>query len=332
MKNIILNNQNYNGVKKIKTQQQGSSTLAEFIDTTDANATSSDVLVGKTCYVNGEKVVGTKVDSGEGTTIKLQEKTVTDNGTYTADDGYDGLSKVTVNVPKGTTPTGTKDITSNGTHDVTNYASVNVNVPTGGGSTGTSSFGESLQGVATYIYSAQSIFGNVLSGGTGITTIPDLELPRCITIDKMFQNSSDVVEVGILNIPNCTTVGSFIAGSSITKVGLRNTGKVTSFYNSFRHGSLVEINGELDFSSVTNASACFQRATKLEKVTFVANTIGLALDFSECTALTHDSLLSILNGLKTVETQLTLTLGATNLAKLTDDEKAIATNKNWLLA
>ena len=50
--------------------------------------------------------------------------------------------------------------------------------------------------------------------------------------------------------------------------------------------------------------------------------------------LTHQSLLNALNGLYdlTGGTSQTLTLGSTNLAKLTDEEKAIATNKNWVLA
>ena len=65
-----------------------------FTDTSDANATASDIASGKTAYVAGQKVTG--IASGG-----------------------------------GTTPTGTISITTNGTHDVTSYATAEVNVSGG---------------------------------------------------------------------------------------------------------------------------------------------------------------------------------------------------------
>ncbi len=74
---------------------------------------------------------------GGGTPTPTQEKTVniTANGTHTVtpDEGY-ALSKVTANVnvpvPEGyIKPSGTKEITENGTHSVTEYDSVSVAVP-----------------------------------------------------------------------------------------------------------------------------------------------------------------------------------------------------------
>ena len=64
----------------------------------------------------------------------LQEKTITENGEYTYDGGYDGLGKINVNVklPDGcTVPSGNIDIVENGEYDVTQYktASVSVTVP-----------------------------------------------------------------------------------------------------------------------------------------------------------------------------------------------------------
>lgn len=69
----------------------------------------------------------------------------------------------------------------------------------------------------------------------------------------------------------------------------------------------------------------------LENITGNPN-FKVSLDLSSCTKLTHDSLMVIINGLQTVTGSKVLTLGATNLAKLTYEEKAIATSKGWTLA
>ena len=63
----------------------------------------------------------------------IQPLSVVKNGTYTAPNGVDGYSPVSVNVPIPDgyiKPSGTLDITKNGSYSVTEKASVNVSVPT----------------------------------------------------------------------------------------------------------------------------------------------------------------------------------------------------------
>lgn len=82
-------------------------------------------------------------------------------------------------------------------------------------------------------------------------------------------------------------------------------------------------------------SGWFNGCTALTNLT-VAGTIGQnGFDVSKCTNLTHDSLMSIINALRDfsgTSTTKTVTLGSTNLEKLTDTEKVIATQKGWTLA
>lgn len=81
----------------------------------------------------------------------------------------------------------------------------------------------------------------------------------------------------------------------------------------------------------------FDYCDNLENLT-IKGTIGKnGLKVSWSTKLTHDSLMSIINALKdysadTSGTTWAVTLGTENLAKLTDTEKAIATQKGWTLA
>ena len=81
----------------------------------------------------------------------------------------------------------------------------------------------------------------------------------------------------------------------------------------------------------------FQGSSLLEELR-IEGVIGRnGFDVRHCTKLSHDSLMSIINALKdyredTSGTTYTIYLGTTNLAKLTDSEKAIATEKGWSLA
>ena len=60
--------------------------------------------------------------------------------------------------------------------------------------------------------------------------------------------------------------------------------------------------------------------------------INAEMSVSSSTALSHDSLMRIINNLMTTTTTKKLTLGKDNLAKLSDEEKQIATGKGWTLA
>ena len=76
---------------------------------------------------------------------------------------------------------------------------------------------------------------------------------------------------------------------------------------------------------------CFYNCKALTTITGNPN-FKVSFNLLSSTELTHDSLMVIINGLQTVTETQTLTLGSTNLAKLTDAEKKVATDKGWTLA
>lgn len=81
----------------------------------------------------------------------------------------------------------------------------------------------------------------------------------------------------------------------------------------------------------TSFYRCFNACSELTDITGTPS-FKSSFDISASPKLTHDSLMVLIDGLQTVTEAQTLTLGTTNLAKLTEAEKQTATDKGWTLA
>ena len=91
----------------------------------------------------------------------------------------------------------------------------------------------------------------------------------------------------------------------------------------------------LDFSNVTSIIFAFNNCYKLVNLGGFKN-LKCSLNLSSSDRLTVDSLMNVINNLYDFvgngeSTTRTLQLGTTNLNKLTAEQKAVATNKGWVL-
>ena len=94
--NVTIAGASYTGVPYVTVPKTGGGT-AKFIDTSDGTASASDIASGKTAYVGGNKVTGTKTSANIQTSKSV---TITSNGstTVTPDSGYDALQSVNIEV------------------------------------------------------------------------------------------------------------------------------------------------------------------------------------------------------------------------------------------
>ena len=93
--------------------------------------------------------------------------------------------------------------------------------------------------------------------------------------------------------------------------------------------NLVEI-GTIDLSRCTYISNMFINCSKLKSIHCTHFKASFIISYS--TAFEESDLVEIISNLDAVTTAQTLTMGTTNLAKLTDAEKKVATDKGWVLA
>ena len=193
---------------------------------------------------------------------------------------------------------------------------------------------EALEEIPYFDTSSVTNMTNAFQNCKAITTIPELNFSSLADayqnygVYGMFNGCTSLKNIPTIPTGNLEMFNSMFYGcSSLETVPELNTQKVNNVYTTFNGCSSLK-----DFGGFLNLGKAYTRAT--------ANYNVYVLDLSACSQLTHDSLMNVINKLYdlnltynvagggTLYTQ-TLKIGATNKAKLTAEEIAIATNKGW---
>ena len=204
-----------------------------------------------------------------------------------------------------------------------------------------------------------------------LTSIPQLDTSNVTDMSRMFSDCSKLTTVPQLDTSKVTNMSyMFYSCKALSSIPQLDTSKVTDMSYMFYYCSKLTSIPQLDTSKVTNMSDMLYGCSKLTTVPklycgkissgsyidiFYNNTMSNVTDlggfedlgkvsgFSKpsyflknCPNLTKESVMNVINNLYDRKTArysvVTLPFNTKSLALLSDEEKAIATNKGWTLA
>ena len=199
----------------------------------------------------------------------------------------------------------------------------------------------------TYATAAVYMFQNCYA----LRYIPPFEAPLITSADSMFAGCSGLTNVPVTDLRKCTTITKLFADcyllDSIPDMNLSSATSFGSSYNNWLYGaSSVRSIGVIDCDSITNIEYVFGNSINyrikhlggfrnLGKKSSVSGTAGQYF-LNYVPNLTRESLINVFNELYDRASAglsvLTLKLHANHRAILSDEDKAIATNKGWTLS
>lgn len=169
------------------------------------------------------------------------------------------------------------------------------------------------------------------NGCTNLTTIGVLSIPKVKTFNNLFYNCKVLESIEQFNVSSATNLASLFAQSNNLKSVnfVNSTSKVTNFSGLFAGKTVLETVKGLDLSSATNLASMFASCSNLKNITFVENSIKINFNLGSSSLLSDESIQSLINGLATVETAQNLTIHNDVATKLTNEQKATISSKNW---
>ena len=155
-----------------------------------------------------------------------------------------------------------------------------------------------------------------------VSSIGEYAFSNCISL-KSVTIPNSVTGIGNYAFANCIGLTSVTIGNNVTSIGYSTFTDCTNLTSVTIPNSVI---------SMTYST--FMRCRNLENVTFEENFQCSGLDLSASTKFSVDTMIAMFNALADLTGQQakTLTIGSTNLAKLSNEQIAIATQKNWTLA
>lgn len=149
--------------------------------------------------------------------------------------------------------------------------------------------------------------------------------------NRVFQICSNLNSISIPNSVISIGEQAFQACSNLKSITIPNS--VTSIGNWAFHACSNLKSITIPNSATSIGNYVLERCPNLVEVA-IEQGFNCNLDLSASTLYSRETILQWLNALadRTGQTAYKLTIGATNLAKLTEQDILIATNKNWTLA
>jgi len=166
------------------------------------------------------------------------------------------------------------------------------------------------------------------------TSLTELTLPDSLTSigGNAFQGCTSLTEI---NLPDSlTSIGSYVFSGCIALTKINLPDSLTSIGSNAFSGCIALTKINLPDSLTSIGGKAFSGCTSLTNLTIAQGFNCNGLNVSYSTRFTAETIVACLEALadRTGQTAYTITFGTTNLNKLTAEQKAIATNKNWNLA
>lgn len=184
------------------------------------------------------------------------------------------------------------------------------------------------------VCSQKKAFGGMFEG-CHITTIPLIDTSKAVIFNNMFTNCKSLITIPLIDTSKSTGFNAMFYGcKSLTTIPQLDLSNGVNFGNMFYNCTALITIPKIDISKATNVSLTFSGCISLENITFVAECIKLSISFIQSPLLSDESIQSIIDGLAdlTGQTAQTITFHPTVKNKLTEEQIASATSKNWNIA